>query len=129
MINLKQHENAVVAGVNIDNMDKEDGENKKNYLSLSHDDNNDNCDGEDLDYLAANVVEDDANVGAFIDFAVFGTTGTNNAIETEAVQKRREKMKHLLNQVKFTYTCTVDMVVFIPNNKDIISIGGISLNH
>ena len=64
-------------------------------------------------------------IGASINSAVVGTTGTTDATETEVVQKRREKAKHLLKQVKFACKCTLDMVVFTPDNKDIISIGGI----
>ena len=121
VIEAEPHENAPVAGVNIHNSDKEDGVNK-DQLSSSEDNDDDN-DGEEGDDPADNVVKDDGKVGATINSTAVGT-GTTNATRTEAAQKKKEKAKRLFNQVKFARKCTLAMVAFTPDNKDIISIGG-----
>ena len=127
MINTEPHENAHAAGVNINNSDKEDGSNK-NRLSLTDDDDDDNhCNGEDGDDPADNVVKNNRKVGATIDSAAVGTS-TTNTTWIEAAQKKREKAKYLLTQVGFARTCTLNMVVFSPNNKDILFIAGIPLH-
>ena len=72
IINAEPHENAHVAGANINNSDKEDDANK-NHLSLSEDDDDDYCVGDDVDDPADDVVKDEGNVGATIDPAVVGT--------------------------------------------------------
>ena len=121
VIEAEPHENAPVEGINIHNNDKEDGVNK-NHLSLSDDDDADD-DEEEGDKPAAEVVIVDDNGDASINAAVVIGTGTTDATGTEA-QKKREKAKRLLNQVKFARKCTLAMVAFTLDNKDIISIGG-----
>ena len=95
---------------------------KKNLLQYSDSDDDSN----DTDDAIVGVAKIGCEVGATSSTATAATLRTATiASGTEAAQKKRERKKQLQKLVSFARTCTLDTVVFTPDNTDIISIGGL----